>query len=107
VSLSTSRKLEAEHAMHYIRFLKPLRLLPGSSPTLGAKVTVTTDLGESFLCLDIPLSAEVWLEDGKNALLAKVYQWKGSNGMRSFEITLPVPSGVGMYTLQYPIQASI
>jgi len=81
--------------MHYIRFLKTPKVSPGSSPELSARITVTTDLGESFLCIDISLSAEVWLEDGTNCLLARSFRWKGGNGMRSLDISLPISSSTG------------
>jgi len=84
--------------MHYIRFLKLPRLLPGTPPTLTAKITVTTDLGESFLCVDIPLKAEVWLEEGTAPLLEKDFQWKGSNGIRALSLDVPLPAGHGMYS---------
>jgi hypothetical protein len=55
--------------MHYIRFLKSPKLVRvridarDGRQTIEAKVTVTTDLGESFLAADIGLV--VCLVDGE------------------------------------------
>ncbi|RDL41884.1 uncharacterized protein BP5553_01863 [Venustampulla echinocandica] len=84
--------------MHYIRFLKPPRLQRGGSASqLTAKITLTTDLGESFLWADIRLVVELVGVDGKTNLLAggKEYLWKGSEGMRSLEVSLPIPISKG------------
>jgi len=78
--------------MHYIRFLKPPRLLAGSTPTVSAKVTVTTDLGESFLFSELILLVELELDDGTNVGKGCEYLWKGQDGMRSIEVKLLVPS---------------
>jgi hypothetical protein len=81
--------------MHYIRFLKLPRLLSTPSPVLSAKITVTTDLGESFLFTDLALVVELESQPGAKILgprNGKEYLWKGSDGMRSLEVTLPVPS---------------
>jgi predicted nicotinamide N-methyase len=79
--------------MHYIRFLKPPRLLLGSRPLLGAKITVTTDLGETFLWEDVELVVELEFENG--AVLGKgtEYLWKGRDGMRSLEVSIPLGKG--------------
>lgn len=88
--------------MHYIRFLKPPRFVrgPRSPPRLEAKITVTTDLGESFLAADTTLEVvtirEVdvgngWerVDDGPDNV--KEFRWRGSQGMRALEITMPFP----------------
>lgn len=81
--------------MHYIRFLKAPRLVRGSrgQKTLNAKITITTDLGESFLAADV--GVEVFLEDlQRSVLLASKpisYSWLGRNGMRALGISVPVP----------------
>ncbi|KAI9640849.1 hypothetical protein NHQ30_010690 [Ciborinia camelliae] len=82
--------------MHYIRIFKQPRLLPlsssasSSSPrTLSAKITITTDLGESFLMSDVKLRAEIEV-DGVSVGAGKEYIWKGTNGMRSLEIQIPL-----------------
>ena len=81
--------------MYYIRFLKPPRLLPSPSPpSLSAKITVTTDLGESFLLANISLVVELGYEDGTSVLgvgKGREYIWKGRDGMRSLEVVVPVP----------------
>lgn len=85
--------------MHYIRILKQPRLHPNSASTplsVSAKVTITTDLGESFLLSNISLKAELELNDG--TILAekgREYLWRGRDGMRSLEITIPVPVSKG------------
>ncbi|TVY32841.1 UPF0665 family protein [Lachnellula subtilissima] len=86
--------------MHYIRFLKPPRLLGGrrgNAPlVLKAKVTVTTDLGESFLWADVDLAVELTDGSGKGVLeRGKGYTWKGSEGMRSLEVELLIPASRG------------
>ncbi|TVY20536.1 UPF0665 family protein [Lachnellula arida] len=83
--------------MHYIRFLKPPRLLGGrrgNAPSvLKAKVTVTTDLGESFLWANVDLVVELTDGTGKRVLeRGKGYTWKGSEGMRSLEVELLIPA---------------
>jgi hypothetical protein len=80
--------------MHYIRILKPPRLLLASPPSLAAKITITTDLGESFLLVDVALVVELESEDGKIVSIpgkTKEFLWKGRNGMRSLEVAIPVP----------------
>lgn len=80
--------------MHYIRFLKSPRLLSTPSPALTAKITVTTDLGESFLYADITLVVELESQSGAKVSgfgKTKEYIWKGSDGMRSLEVSVPVP----------------
>lgn len=83
--------------MHYIRFLKPPRLLGGrrgNAPSvLKAKVTVTTDLGESFLWANVDLVVELTDGTGKRVLeRGKGYTWKGSEGMRSLQVELLIPA---------------
>lgn len=83
--------------MHYIRFLKSPKLVRvridarDGKQTIDAKVTVTTDLGESFLAADIGLVVCLVDGDGKNTLgPGKQYSWNGRNGMRSLEVSVPV-----------------
>ena len=87
--------------MHYIRFLKSPKLVRerkdvrDGRQTIDAKVTVTTDLGESFLAADIGLVACLVDGDGKNTFgLGKEYIWKGRNGMRSLDVSIPLPRGL-------------
>ncbi|TVY41355.1 UPF0665 family protein [Lachnellula occidentalis] len=86
--------------MHYIRFLKPPRLLSGrrgNAPSvLKAKVTITTDLGESFLWANVDLVVELTDGTGNDVLeRGKGYTWKGSEGMRSLEVELLIPASRG------------
>ncbi|TGO92118.1 hypothetical protein BPOR_0010g00300 [Botrytis porri] len=92
--------------MHYIRLFKQPRLLPiasSASPSspriLSAKITITTDLGESYLISDVKLRAEIEIDE-KSLGSGKEYIWKGTNGMRSLEIQIPikVPRGVEQWT---------
>jgi len=76
--------------MHYIRFLKPPRVLKGSKLVVKAKVTMTTDLGESFLWDTVDLLVE--LRDGNGSVVGngKAFTWKGSDGMRSLEVDVQI-----------------
>ena len=83
--------------MHYIRILKPPRVLQGagSQTVLSAKITVTTDLGEAFFRDDIRVV--VGLENEVGAELGgmgkgREYTWKGREGMRSLEVSIPLPA---------------
>jgi len=79
--------------MHYIRFLKPPRISPKDG-SIAAKITITTDLGESFLALDIDIEADIVDQKGTSIYSSKSkngYLWKGSTGMRALEIILPNP----------------
>ncbi|KAM3086785.1 hypothetical protein ACMFMG_000908 [Clarireedia jacksonii] len=81
--------------MHYIRFLKTPRLSPSSPSLLNAKVTITTDLGESFLMTDIQLIAELEINDISISGTGKEFTWKGSNGVRALEVQIPIPARRG------------
>lgn len=87
--------------MHYIRFLKPPRLLSASSSTplsISAKITVTTDLGESFLLANTSLVVALELDDGTSLLgvgKGREYVWTGRDGMRSLELVIPIPMSKG------------
>jgi hypothetical protein len=83
--------------MHYVRFLKSPKLVRvridarDGKQTVDAKVTVTTDLGESFLAADIGLVVCLIDGDGKYTLgPGKKYLWNGRKGMRSLEVSVPV-----------------
>ena len=79
--------------MHYIRFLKPPRPLPSSPQTLSAKITVTTDLGESFLRVDVWLVVELLGTNSSYTTKVREYLWKGNDGMRSLEVSVAIPIG--------------
>lgn len=78
--------------MHYIRFLKPPRVLSNSPQTLSAKITITTDLGESFLWADVSLIVELEYGNGSCVGDGKEYIWKGRDGMRGLEVSIPTLS---------------
>lgn len=84
--------------MHYIRILKPPRFLPASPHSLTAKITITTDLGESFLSANIPIVAELLYENGVPVPgfgNGREYMWRGKDGMRSLEVGVPLPVAKG------------
>jgi hypothetical protein len=91
--------------MHYIRFLKPPTLSRPSpdSPDilLSAKITITSDLGESFLCTDLPLQASLLDVSFRPSNLQKL-AWKA--GARSLDIALRVVGGAK--GLKSPLQGS-
>ncbi|KAF7442694.1 Methyltransf-16 multi-domain protein [Pyrenophora tritici-repentis] len=82
--------------MRYVRFLKTPRILSEkgtSRPHLHCLITITSDLGDSFLPYDIKLAAELLActnTDQHVVVVWKTVQW--SSGMRSLPITLPLPS---------------
>lgn len=72
--------------MHYIRFLKSPKIV---GEALVAKITITTDLGESFLAADVGVSVHVVAKDGESILSeGREYIWKGRDGMRSLDLNL-------------------
>ncbi|CZR61207.1 uncharacterized protein PAC_11103 [Phialocephala subalpina] len=81
--------------MHYIRFLKVPRLIRigRDQRTLTAKITITTDLGESFLATDVVVEALLEFPSGVPIPNAKQsrHTWAGKNGMRSIEVSIAVP----------------
>ncbi|PVI01333.1 hypothetical protein DM02DRAFT_671346 [Periconia macrospinosa] len=81
--------------MRYIRFLKTPRIVreKGSSKTLiSCLITITSDLGDSFLPYDLTLAVELLHvsqgNEEENIVIWKTVQWIG--GMRSLAITLPI-----------------
>lgn len=78
--------------MHYIRFLKTPSLSRGSIGVhLNAKITITTDLGESFLYFDLPILV-ILLDHAGNHSQVHPCQWKA--GKRELEISFSLPSAV-------------
>ncbi|KAF2710554.1 hypothetical protein K504DRAFT_481607 [Pleomassaria siparia CBS 279.74] len=78
--------------MRYIRFLKPPRIVRSKtlSPlAISTLVTVTSDLGDSFLPYDVTLYVDLVTEDGPRICGTEV-QWTA--GMRSLAISLPIAS---------------
>ncbi|KAG4438482.1 hypothetical protein IFR05_006050 [Cadophora sp. M221] len=81
--------------MHYIRFLKSPKNIRDSrgNHVLSAVITITTDLGDSFLYSDMPLFVE--LEDTNGNRLvdgghAKEYTWTGSDGFKGLPVEVPI-----------------
>lgn len=87
--------------MRYIRFLKTPRIAyekNSSKPQITCLITITSDLGDSFLPHNITLSAElihirqekseeIDTEEGE-VILWQAVQWKG--GMRTLPVTFPL-----------------
>ncbi|KAK2626081.1 hypothetical protein QTJ16_004343 [Diplocarpon rosae] len=80
--------------MHYIRFLKPPR--PSQPGSLRAVVTITTDLGESFLTTSIPLVVTLIDSYGDRIGTSAEYLWKGTCGHRGLVIEI----SAGKQTMQ-------
>lgn len=82
--------------MHYIRFLKPPRISPKDGSIIS-KITITTDLGESFLALDIGIVADIRNQNNTSIYTTKTqycFTWRGSTAARALEIVLPRPTHV-------------
>jgi len=80
--------------------------VPGKTK-VDAKITITTDLGESFLAMDVALDVELLFIVGNEIVVKKgpLYMWFGNSGMRSLEISLPLTLTVDKFTdLQLRIQ---
>ena len=76
--------------MRYVRFLKTPRIVEKhpANPYIYCLVTVTSDLGDSFLPHDVVLSAELRsAESNEEVIVWSTAKWTG--GMRSLPITLP------------------
>lgn len=76
--------------MRYIRFLKPPRITlekNTSRPQLHCLITITSDLGDSFLLHDLALSAELLDAETEEIIVWKTVQWTGG---RSLPITFPL-----------------
>lgn len=76
--------------MRYIRFLKTPRIVReknSSKPYLSCLITITSDLGDSFLAHDITLSAELVDAETDEIIVWKSVQWHGG---RTLPIALPL-----------------
>ncbi|KAI0893048.1 putative methyltransferase-domain-containing protein [Annulohypoxylon nitens] len=79
--------------MHYIRLLRPAKL-DAKSLTISLLVTITTDLGDSFLYPDEPVDLLVSADDAAGqsviakAALGQRFRW--SQGLRVLDIKVPV-----------------
>ncbi|RDW71791.1 hypothetical protein BP5796_07825 [Coleophoma crateriformis] len=88
--------------MHYIRFLKQPRLLPSASAPnqVSAKITITTDLGESFCFETVPLCALLEIDasgstsgGGAWKILASAnIVWAAKDGYTGVEVIIPAPN---------------
>ncbi|ORY12121.1 putative methyltransferase-domain-containing protein [Clohesyomyces aquaticus] len=78
--------------MRYIRFLKTPRIIDGKNPSkahIYCLITITSDLGDSFLPFDLQLHAVVYPEeDGEEVTIRTTIEWTA--GMRSLPIRLPL-----------------
>ncbi|KAF2015687.1 hypothetical protein BU24DRAFT_461921 [Aaosphaeria arxii CBS 175.79] len=76
--------------MRYLRFLKTPRIVNGpksSEPEISFLITITSDLGDSFLPYDVTLFAELIPESGGPIIASKKIVW--GPGMRTLPISLP------------------
>jgi len=79
--------------MRYVRFLKTPRIIDGdhaSKAHISALVTITSDLGDSFLPCDVTLSAELWSETNAKgrADLSRTINW--ASHMRCVPVNIPL-----------------
>ena len=85
--------------MRYIRFLKPPRV---ERNTLKTLITITSDLGETFLPDDVTLAATLRSDDPDGDIyLRKTLKWTG--GMRSF----PIVFDLAFTDLDWPIRVHV
>jgi hypothetical protein len=76
--------------MRYVRFLKPPRVALEKNTSrlqLYCLITITSDLGDSFLLHDLALSAELLDAETEEIIVWKTAQWTGG---RSLPITFPL-----------------
>lgn len=78
--------------MRYIRFLKTPRVVTvkgSSKKEISCLITITSDLGDSFLPHDVELSAELLSHSqAEEVAIWRTIQWTA--GMRSLPITFPL-----------------
>lgn len=83
---------------HYIRFLKPPRVVPveksRSARSVSVLITITTDLGDSFLAENAELVATLGIRNnaGKVSSFKTKALWKETS--RELRIGIAVPAGV-------------
>ncbi len=96
--------------MHYIRFLKPPSLSRPSKVAqdiqLTAKITITSDLGESFLCVDLPLVVILVDHDG-HSFQTQPYDWKAGNRQLEISLRIAKASQDTKAALRWPFQVLI
>lgn len=104
-SLQQSFARPADAPMRYVRFLKTPRTVTEKSTgrrQISCLITITSDLGDSFLPHDVQLSAEL-LTSGpsEDIKIWQSVQWK--SGMRSLPITFPATKNPGPSRLRVRI----
>lgn len=77
--------------MHYIRLLKAPRYSSEAgnrSGSVSALITITSDLGDTFLPRDTTITAELFQKNGasESILVSREYQWR--SGTRAIKIEL-------------------
>lgn len=89
--------------IHHIRFLKLPRVevIGSSSLAIKALITITTDLGDSFLPAWVAISAGLW-SDGR--LVGEVARLNWQNGMRSLRVHFQLTD---IEQLRWPLQMHI
>ncbi|KAF2683444.1 hypothetical protein K458DRAFT_390059 [Lentithecium fluviatile CBS 122367] len=86
--------------MRYIRFLKTPRIVHEkntSRPQICCLITITSDLGDSFLPHDLTLSAELLDAETEEVIVWKTAQWTGG---RTLPITFPLSKSRGARLLK-------
>jgi hypothetical protein len=94
--------------VHYIRFLKTPRIQSRSQgvSTLTTLITITTDLGDSFLAEDVDLQASIAHSDTHSLITGHQFSWKA--GWRDFSLSIRISAkdagksmilGIGMRRL--------
>lgn len=86
--------------MRYVRFLKTPRIATDKSLTkahIHCLITITSDLGDSFLPLDVALSAELLDSESGDVIVWRTVQWMA--GFRSLPVMLPLSKTRGPQSL--------
>lgn len=105
--------------MHYIRLMRPPSL--DDQRKLRLVITITTDLGDSFLCPDEPVPISVFLkegsststDDGQNQTFCLTSRKAGKSGvywkegMRIIKLDLPVPDKIFKTVKKSPPASSL
>jgi hypothetical protein len=94
---------------YYVRFLKPARMVHGR---VTALITLTTDLGDSFLAADARLVAAVRIIDNSTghtvSVLHETFLWKATD--RQLQVAVgPIPNtrkSKGLQSAELAIRAS-
>ncbi|KAL1961012.1 hypothetical protein VTO42DRAFT_4900 [Malbranchea cinnamomea] len=99
---------------HYIRFLKPPRVVSvagdrksKAARAVTALITITTDLGDAFLAEDVDVIGTLHVDagNGKACSFRKEARWKETD--RELTIAIPVPAaGITARTAQLSVRAA-